>query len=167
MLNGGLYTLLEATEAYRRGFPLLLVEDSGRLAQVLSEYIHMHGENGPTSETHPDEMYRMIMSAVEKLPAEVAQEFTEKDFGRAANPENDDYLVYREYLYRLLKVIEYSQWAESKSGGSQITTMKSADITPYLNNFYAQEFKGNRSGPSPIPAIKKWESAYFDKPRKK
>lgn len=167
MLNGGLYTLLEATEAYRRGFPLILAEDSGRLAQVLSEYVRLHGGDGPTSETEPDEMYNMIMSAVEKLPKEVAQEFTEKDFGRAAQAENDDYIVYREYLYRLLKVIEYNRWSESKSGVSQITTMKSAEITQYLKDFYARDFAGNSRGPAPIPSIKKWESSYWDKPTKK
>ncbi len=112
--NGGLYATMEITEAYRKGFDIFFIEDSGRLAQVVSAMLGSRYSPSFSGEYHggkgngfddDDTCYKAVMDALAQLPVEVREEFIKKDFGMKKSPENDDYLVYREYFYRMLRAL--------------------------------------------------------------
>lgn len=104
--NGGLFTAMEINEAFKHGFPLFLISDSGRLASVLSRIIESKMAYGKIwSDADLVDMYREVMDVLAHLPSPMAEEFMRKDFGRQEMPETEDYALYREVFYGLLRTI--------------------------------------------------------------
>jgi len=131
--NGGLFAIMEISASFKRGFPLFLIEDSGRLGTVLSSLVQEMFYGRINSDTTEDGLYAEVIRVLKDLPQDVAEEFITKDFGREKEPENEGYALYRDEFYQLLHLIN-SDYRRTRS-------IKFADLEEHLTTYMLADEK--------------------------
>ena len=92
------------------------------------------------------------------MPEGSREEFLQKDFGKERVPENDDAVVYRNYLYQFMRMLDYNH--DSRDPGAElrdIYTVTLEDAPRVLDEYYKDPSgRGkNKRGLTPIPFMRK------------
>ncbi len=103
--NGGFYSLLELNDSFRRGFNVVLINDSGRFAEIASHLIQhprVLSEFARGSEGDND-LSKLIRDS---MPSTTVDEFFKKDFGFESAAETEDYQIYRDALRIFTRIVQ-------------------------------------------------------------
>lgn len=100
--NGGLYSIMEINEALKRDVRLVLVQNTGRFAEASSILIPRAEEILESPNPHE----RILEILRDTMDEKSVGEFLNKDFGEQILPENDDYVVYRDFFMKFLTLIK-------------------------------------------------------------
>lgn len=101
LMNGGLYSIVDAEALMNRGFPLVIYNKTGRLAESVSTLFSNLQELSDGGFRDVD----ILKFVNEGMEAEARNEFLKKDFGFSEEPENDTFAAYRIKFKEFLKTI--------------------------------------------------------------
>jgi hypothetical protein len=103
--NGGMYSVMEATEAYRNGFTMIYIYDSGRFAEAVPALYpySTFSESIDTSRPMKEVSAEILERLRRRMRPEAFEEFLEKDFGRELEPESEKYEAYRKVFFEFLQ----------------------------------------------------------------
>ncbi len=146
--NGGLYALFEVNASIDNNFKLFLVRNTGRFADVASlfnERLYQQDLN-PRVLSNEEFSKRVIERVKSRLPADVAQEFFEKDFGFEVVPENENYEVYRHFFREYMMRVTKGYYTEIRSFDLE-------RLEEMLTSYFSPEEKKYRASRLPYESI--------------
>ena len=103
--NGGLFTIIEANAALKNGVPIVLIEDSGRFADLATAIKrYFSAESLLHTPSARETLDRNILELIANHVPTEHQERIYKDFGKQIPAEKPEQELYRQYLYDFMRL---------------------------------------------------------------